>query len=355
MTEYKPAQEIQYVRNPYYWKVDLAGHRLPYIDRIVLTIVPDSNAQRLQFQQGATDSYGLRPREYAEFKRGARGGNYTVYDGGPTFGTEFLTFNENPHAGLPPYELAWFQNQKFRQAVSYAIDRQAIINEVYLGHAIPEYGPESPADKFFYDPTVMQYPYSPSHAAEVLAEAGFKKGSDGVLRDAAGHPVKFVISTNSDNPDRVAIGNIVRQDLAVLGMQPTLAPESFNTLVNRLVESFRWETLVLGPDRRHRAAQRPERLEVIRQPAYVVSEGARPGDHWEAQVRPVLQPRRDDRGPEPAPGLLRPVAGDRRGAGTGVYTAIPYAYVAVRNQFGNISSRRSAARSGTSRSSLSRP
>ncbi len=246
MAEYTPAQRITYVRNPNYWKADLQGHRLPYIGRIVLTIVPNQEANRLLFQQGQTDSYGIRPREYAEFKRGEKAGRYTVYDGGPSFGTEFLTFNQNPRSGLPEYKLKWFQNQKFRQGVAYAVDRQAIADQVYAGHAIPQYGPESPTDKFFFNPKVMQYPYNLERAASTLAEAGFKKGADGMLRDAEGHPVEFIISTNADNPDRVAIGNIIRQDLGTLGMKVTLAPEAFNTLVNKLVESFKWEGLVIG-------------------------------------------------------------------------------------------------------------
>jgi len=141
MIEYKPDQRIAYERNPHYWKADTAGHRLPYIDRIVLTIVPDQNAHRLLFQAGQTDSYGVRPREYAQFKRGEKAGNYTVYDGGPTFGTEFLMFNENPHGGFPDYKLKWFQTQQFRQGVAYAIDRKAIIDQVYTGHGIPQYSP----------------------------------------------------------------------------------------------------------------------------------------------------------------------------------------------------------------------
>jgi peptide/nickel transport system substrate-binding protein len=246
MSEYKPAQRITYLRNGRYWKVDLQGNRLPYIQRLVLTIVPNQEANRLLFQQGQTDSYGIRPREYAEFKRGEKAGRYTVYDGGPSFGTEFLTFNQNPRSGLPEYKLKWFQNQKFRQGVAYAIDRQAIADQVYAGHAIPQYGPESPTDKFFFNPNVAQYPYNLQKAAATLVEAGFKKGADGVLRDAAGHPVEFVISTNADNTDRVAIANIIRQDLEKLGMKVTPAPEAFNTLVNKLVESFKWEALVIG-------------------------------------------------------------------------------------------------------------
>jgi len=336
MTEYKPAQRIVYERNPHYWKVDLAGHRLPYIARIVLTIVPDQNAHRLLFQAGQTDSYGIRPREYAEFKRKEKTGNYTVYDGGPSFGTEFLTFNENPKSGLPEFKLKWFQTQKFRQGVAYAIDRQAIINQVYAGHATPQYGPESPADKFFFNPHVTTYPYSLDKAAQVLAEGGFKRGSDGVLRDADGHLVQLVISTNSDNQDRVAIANIIRQDLTKLGMQVTLVPEAFNTLVNKLVESYKWEAMVLGltggiePHNGQNVWKSSGSLHMW------FPKEPKPATQWEAQLdryfnlaaTTVDQNRRKEYYNQYQEIVAEEVPF--------VYTAIPNAYVAVRNKFGNI-------------------
>src|SRR5207302_10674574 len=94
MTAYTPAQRITYARHPHYWTVDLQGRRLPYIERLVLTLVPSQEAHKLLFLQGQTDSYGVRPREYAEFKRGEKAGRYTVYDGGPSFGSEFFFFNQ---------------------------------------------------------------------------------------------------------------------------------------------------------------------------------------------------------------------------------------------------------------------
>jgi peptide/nickel transport system substrate-binding protein len=336
MTEYRPAQRLQYVRNPYYWKVDLAGHRLPYIPQIVSTIVADANADRLLFQAGQTDSYGVRPKEYAEFKRGEKPGRYTVYNGGPTFGTEFVTFNQNPRAGLPAYKLKWFQTQKFRQGVAYAVDRQAIADQVFAGHAIPQYGPESPADKFFFNPNVMKYPYDLQKAAAALAEGGFKKGPDGVLRDAEGHPVEFVISTNADNPDRVAIGNIIRQDLAQLGMKVTLAPEAFNTLVNKLVESYKWEAMVMGltggiePHSGQNVWKSSGSLHIWdpKEP--------QPATPWEAEIdrlftlasTTVDQNRRKEYYDKYQAIIAEQVPV--------VYTVIPTAYVAVRNKFGNI-------------------
>jgi len=220
--------------------------------------------------------------------------------------------------------------------VAYAIDRQAIIDQVYAGQAIAEYGPESPADKFFFDPRVMQYPYDLDKAAATLAEAGFKKGADGLLRDADGHPVEFIISTNADNQDRVAIGNIIRQDLEKLGMHVTLAPEAFNTLVNKLVESYKWEAMVMGltggiePHNGQNVWKSSGSLHMWN------PKEAAPATPWEAEVdryfnlaaTTVDQTRRKayyDKYQEIIAEQV-PV----------VYTAIPNAYVAVRNKFGNI-------------------
>jgi peptide/nickel transport system substrate-binding protein len=336
MTEYKPAQRITYLRNSRYWKADLKGQRLPYILRIDLTIVPNQEANRLLFQQGSTDSYGIRPREYAEFKRNEKSGKYTVYDGGPSFGTQFICFNQNPKSGMPDYKLKWFQNQKFRQGVAYAIDRQGIADQVFAGHAIPQYGPESPADKFFFNPKVTQYPYNLDRAASTLAEGGFKKGPDGTLRDAQGRPVEFVISTNADNQDRVAIGNIIRQDLSRLGMKVTLVPEAFNTLVNKLVESYKWEAMVMGltggiePHNGQNVWKSSGSLHM-----WYPKETA-PATPWEAEIDRLFTMASttvDQNKRKAYYDKYQEIAAEQVPF---IYTTIPTSYVAVRNKFGNI-------------------
>jgi peptide/nickel transport system substrate-binding protein len=58
--------------------------------------------------------------------------------------------------------------------------------------------------------------------------------------------VEFTLATNAGNRDREAIMNLVRQDLARLGMRVTPAPEAFNTLVGKLVGTYNWEAMILG-------------------------------------------------------------------------------------------------------------
>ncbi|MDR7419110.1 MAG: ABC transporter substrate-binding protein [Armatimonadota bacterium] len=245
MHAYVPGQRILYTRNAKYWKVDKRGQRLPYLARIVIEIVPNVETARLKFHARDIDMYAARPREYAELLRRQQAENFTIFDGPPTFGTEFLIFNQNP-AGVRPPKLTWFQNVKFRQAVAHGIDRDAIVRQVYAGRATPAWGPVSPANRFFFNPNVRKYPYDLARAETLLREAGFTRGADGALRDAAGNVVEFVIATNSGNTDREAIGNLIRQDLAKLGMRVTFAPEAFNTLVGKLTGTFNWEAIVLG-------------------------------------------------------------------------------------------------------------
>ncbi len=245
MESYVFGQRLTYVRNPRYWKVDKAGNRLPYLDRLVLQIVPNLDAEKLKFLAKETDLYSARPREYAEFKRGEQAGNYTVYDGPETFSSEYLVFNQNPR-GIKPPKLTWFQDLRFRRALNYAIDRRTIVRQVYADRATPAWSPVSPANKRYYDPNVAQYPYDLAKAEQLLAEAGYRKGSDGVLRDPKGNVVEFILATNSENPDRVSIGNIVRQDFTKLGIKLLYAPESFRTLVTKMDNSFNWDAIIIG-------------------------------------------------------------------------------------------------------------
>ena len=106
-------------------------------------------------------------------------------------------------------------------------DRKTIAEQVYAGRASPAWGPESTGNTLYYNPKLPQYPYDTGRAQQLLAEAGYQKGSEGLLRDAQGNIVEFIISTNAGNTDREAIGNIVRQDFTKLGIRVTFAPEAF--------------------------------------------------------------------------------------------------------------------------------
>jgi len=103
LTEYTPGVRLVYERNDNYWDKDKAGNNLPYFEKMIVKIIPDMNTDFLLFKNGESESYSIRAEDLEELVN-AENPDYTVYDGGPTMGSNFISFNQNP-AGLPDYLL----------------------------------------------------------------------------------------------------------------------------------------------------------------------------------------------------------------------------------------------------------
>jgi peptide/nickel transport system substrate-binding protein len=238
-------------RNPHYWKVDKAGNRLPYLDRVIFVVVPDFNVALLKFRDGETDVYEVRPEDVELLKRDTEKGKYQVVDLGPSFNTSYFMFNQDPgntKDGKPfvdPVKLKWFRDKTFRKAISHAIDRNSIVNVIFQGRGQPHWTYTSPANKQWYYDQATQYPYSLDKARELLTQAGFVF-KDGVLRDAAGNKVTFTAVTNSENGTRIALLNLLKDDFAKLGIEVTVQPVPFNELTTRLADTRDFEAVVLG-------------------------------------------------------------------------------------------------------------
>lgn len=250
---YVPKQRLVYARNPHYWKKDAEGRPLPYLDKYVTLIVQDQNTDQLKFAAGDTDVLGLQHKDYPRLKAAEAKGRYKVMNLGPSWGNSYLSFNQNPNsvvAKRAPWKVKLFQDARFRQAVSYAINRKRISDDIYLGMATPMWGPVSPANTLFFNPNVPQYPYSIDKAKEMLTQIGLKDSNNDGILEYEGHPVKFTILTNVENNQRVSILGIINNDLKQLGLDVTYAPIDFNKLVSLLSPKppapYDWEAIVLG-------------------------------------------------------------------------------------------------------------
>lgn len=252
--QFKPGEFTLLVRNPYYYKVDSEGQRLPYIDEVIQLVVPDLNAMSLRFQKGETHAYeSVRPAEYDRFRKEADQGKFQLYDLGLSPAKAFFWFNlntgKNPE-GKPfvdPAKLGWFRNTKFRQAISYAIDRDSIIKSVYAGRAERNYGYVSPSVTKWYNPNTAQYPYNIEKARALLKEIGIEdRDGDGFLEDEKGKRIEFTMNTNTGNDVREKKGVLIQEDLKRLGIKVNFQPLDFNTLVSKITASFDYECALLS-------------------------------------------------------------------------------------------------------------
>ena len=245
LKEYRPGEWIILERNPIYWKKDRKGNRLPYLKRIVFLIVADHNMALLKFKIGEIDAISISGQDYSILKPYEEKGNFKIYKLGPSLGSEFLAFNQNLNSPIPKYKIMWFRNLNFRKAVAYSMDKKSMINNVLGGFGFPQYGPLNPSNGLFYNPNIKKYKYDLEKAKYFLKKGGFY-WKDGKLYDRNGNLVEFTILTNSNNFERIQIGNIIQDDLRKLGMKVNLLPVEFNTLVTKLTATKDWEAVIIG-------------------------------------------------------------------------------------------------------------
>src|SRR5437660_6605395 len=92
LKEYVAGQRLVLERNPYYWKSDAKGNRLPYLDELVFLFVPSADAQVLRFQSGETDIISrLGAENFAVLSRQQK--DYTMVDAGPGIEDNFRFFD----------------------------------------------------------------------------------------------------------------------------------------------------------------------------------------------------------------------------------------------------------------------
>ncbi len=251
LKEYVPGERLVLERNPYYWKQDRSGNRLPYLNEIVFLFVSSEDAQAIRFQAGDTDILDRFSAEnFAVLAKQQAVRHYHLDDLGPGLEYNFLFFNLNDLGPKASPDIArkqaWFADVRFRQAVSAAIDREAIVRLVYNGRATPLWTQVTPGNKLWIDPNIPHPPKSVSHAREVLKASGFSWKSDGTLVDGKGSPVEFSILTSSSNAQRVKIATLIQDDLSHLGMNVHVVSLEFHTMVDRLLNSHDYEAAIMG-------------------------------------------------------------------------------------------------------------
>ncbi len=253
LESYVPSQRVIFRRNPHYWRKDDQGNPQPYVERLVWNLVDNRDTTLVKFRSGESDIIEpLRPEDFPLLKAEEKRGNFQVYVGGARPVTTFITFNLNTgkRDGQPvvdPVKSKWFNNTAFRQAVAYAIDRNKMNTNAYRGLGVPINSFISTRSPYSLSPEqgLKVYDYNPEKAKQLLLGAGFKYDGDQLVDDA-GNPVEFTIMTNAENTLRVLLIAQIKQDLADIGMKVNLNPINFNTLLEKLDNTYDWECYLLA-------------------------------------------------------------------------------------------------------------
>ncbi|WP_407572456.1 peptide ABC transporter substrate-binding protein [Deinococcus altitudinis] len=167
VTEYKKGQYVILDRNPYYWRKDKAGVQLPYLDRMVFKIIPDSNTLVTQLKSGEVQlAYGVPYSQVAQL--GNQPGLNVVKNS--VLSWQHLDFNLKGPAPL--------RDLNVRKAFAYAIDK-ATISKALGGYPTPINTVVVPVFSYS-NKLVPSYGYDPAKARALLDAAGYKPGADGI-------------------------------------------------------------------------------------------------------------------------------------------------------------------------------
>ena len=208
----------------------------PYIDRYIYRIIPDQATMFLELKSEGIDEAGLTPIQYARqtntnyFKKNFNKFRY------PSFGYTYLGYNL-----LDPR----FKDKRVRQAISYAIDKEEIIDGVLLGLGRIGTGP-FPPESWAYNSQVERYPYNPEKAKELLAQAEWiDSDGDGWL-DKEGRIFEFTILINQGNEARRKTAEIIQRRLREVGIRVKIRVVEWTAFINEFVDKKRFETIILG-------------------------------------------------------------------------------------------------------------
>jgi len=170
-------------RNPYYWKVDLAGNQLPYIDTKRYDYVQTTDATKLKLAQGEIDILGqhdVTMNSYPFYKENEAKSNYMVADMISCMIDRYVLFPQH-YLAEDPVLTAIVQDPRWVQALSVAIDRSEVNETLFFGLARMGGMAPMPTSKYYkpaYGEAWAQY--DPELANKLLDEMGLDK------RDAEG-------------------------------------------------------------------------------------------------------------------------------------------------------------------------
>ena len=239
LREFKPGERLVFDRNPNYWRTAPDGQKRPYLDRLILRLIPEQNAELLALQSGATDltQSELRPDDYVAVRRAEDEGTLTLIEGGVAPDADALWFCLKPEEKKNDRRLPFLQKREFRQALSHAVDREEFAQTVFLGEAVPVWGPITPGNRLWFSPNIPRYPHDLARARELLESIGLEdRNANGIVETADGVEARFTVMTQRGIAYYERGVTVLREQAAKVGIALEMVPMEYPTMIDRMLK-----------------------------------------------------------------------------------------------------------------------
>jgi peptide/nickel transport system substrate-binding protein len=209
----------------------------PIIDGYTYRIVKDSTVQTQLFKTGDVDYAAIDPADWNEVSKLANAQPRPYY---PAVGASWTYIGFNLRNPI-------LSDKVVRQAISTAINKKEMTDQIRLGHAKPQFSmlPSSSwaaAD----EKDLPQFNFDPAKAKKMLADAGYKAGADGILVSKDGKPLKFRLHYNAGNKQREQIAIITQQYLKDIGIATEVIAEEWNAYLDRINKNYDMDMYIVG-------------------------------------------------------------------------------------------------------------
>lgn len=217
LSEWKRGDSVIMVRNPNFY---IKG--LPYLDKVIFKFIPDPSAQLAALRAGDVDvmAYDLSPENAALLEKAPR---FKVLRGHTT--TEVILAINNSRKP--------FTDPRVRQAITLAIDRQAVIKGAMAGYGSPIGSHMDPTNPYYVDLTGL-YPYNPEKAKQLLAEAGYANGFGAVLK----LPEPYTYARRS--------GEVIADQLSRVGIKLIIEVIQWGQWIDRVFKNAEYDLTIIG-------------------------------------------------------------------------------------------------------------
>ena len=231
--EWQRGSHMIFERNPNYWDPGK-----PYLDRIIARFIPDAAARSIAFETGEVDVAGDYPIPYSDVER---------IKANPAIGYETKGYGYGPNISAIEFNLdnQYFKRLEVRQAVAHAIDKNAILQNVFYGFGEIATGPIHQAHSQFYTSDVHKYEFDPKKANKILDDANLPRGGNGV-RFAVSHDPLPIGSFHHQTAE------YIRQALSRIGIQVNLRNSDMPGYIKRVFNDRTFDfvnnTMTNSPD-----------------------------------------------------------------------------------------------------------
>jgi len=223
VTSYNPDTEVDLARNPHFYGIT------PKISKVKILIIPNDNTRVLELESKKVDIIENPPGNLVSEIDKTPGLNVQLF---PSTRVDFIQLDEH---------YAPFKKVAVRQALNYAINRNAIVKLAYQGHAVPG-ASFMPYRMEYYNTAIKPYPYNPAKAKQLLAQAGYPHGF-----------TTFLITVSGDVAGQ-AEAVVIKQELAAVGITVNIQSYELTTAYSKedgghsqMGERY-WTNDIIDPD-----------------------------------------------------------------------------------------------------------